>query len=444
MRAAHARAVSLRAPERRAGRLPARRARTSTSWGSSRGRRCRTCSARSSSGRRRCRADARRLRAPPDARPSPLQPVLRHGRAATAFVGRDGGVAQLDARLRAGRAAGARRIVLLSGEPGIGKTRLATRVRAGARTATARSSSTGAATRRRCSPTSRSSRRCATTSAAAPPQLLAGQLQLVSGELRRVVPELAARVPGLPRAAVRRPRGRALPALRGGRRAAVRRRRRPAARARARRPALGRRGDAAAAEVRRALPARGAAHGLGTYRETERRAPTIRSAACSPTSRASGASSAWRSRGLDEDAVSELVALHTGERRRRSFAGWSTRRTEGNAFFVVEVLRAPRRGRRRSARGEGRHAASSASRLAAARRRQGRRRPPPRAPGRATRRACSRRPSVLGREFDLDVLERLCDLGEDALARRARARGRAHSCSRSRRRPPGATRSRTR
>ena len=112
-----------------------------------------------------------------------------------AFAGR---VDQLDALIAAWKEAaeGARRVVLVSGEPGIGKTRLVTEL---VRTAHERGS---IVLWGRCdeeagapyAPFAEALRQYASTT---PPERLRAELGALGGELVRIVPDLAARVPGL-------------------------------------------------------------------------------------------------------------------------------------------------------------------------------------------------------------------------------------------------------
>ena len=114
---------------------------------------------------------------------------------AFAFAGR---VDQLDALIAAWKEAaeGARRVVLVSGEPGIGKTRLVTEL---VRTAHERGS---IVLWGRCdeeagapyAPFAEALRQYASTT---PPERLRAELGALGGELVRIVPDLAARVPGL-------------------------------------------------------------------------------------------------------------------------------------------------------------------------------------------------------------------------------------------------------
>ena len=99
--------------------------------------------------------------------------------------------------------------VLVSGEPGIGKTRLVSELVRIAHDAGRARCCGVVATRSSARRSSRSPRRCATTRACVPAERLRAELGPLGGELTRLLPELDARVPGSGRAGAGRPRDRA-------------------------------------------------------------------------------------------------------------------------------------------------------------------------------------------------------------------------------------------
>jgi predicted ATPase len=110
------------------------------------------------------------------------------------------------------------RVAMIAGEPGIGKTRLASEL------ARAAHQEGAAVFLGRCheellisQPFVEAFSRYV---AAVSPELLRGQLGAYGGELARLIPELARRLPGSPRADERRLGGPALPPVRGRRFAA--------------------------------------------------------------------------------------------------------------------------------------------------------------------------------------------------------------------------------
>jgi len=76
---------------------------------------------------------------------------------------------------------------------------------------------------------------------------------------------------------------------------------------------------------------------LGAYRSTERRGDTFTNALAEL--RRDRLASQLDIRGLSESETAELVALRAGERPSRSFAHALYEETEGNPFFVEEILR---------------------------------------------------------------------------------------------------------
>lgn len=346
---------------------------------------------------------------PDDERPFCVPSVLAVGSDDT-FVGRAPDLAAL-ARVYELVAGGNRRIVLVCGEPGIGKTRLAAQF-------VRRACADGAiALYGRCDeegllaqqPFVEALRQYVSS---CPRHELAGQLQLVSGELRRIVPELAERIPDLPEPLTGDPEGarsrlfEAVCAL--------------LCRAAQHRPVVLVLDDLHWADTSTLLllkylaryPREARLMVLGTYRETELdaghpllstlaelgRERQLQSHALAP---------------LDAAAVSQLVGIHAGddatpELRRIVYEG-----TEGNAFFVVEVLRHLAESGAIGSEGGG-EGAAGLSQLAVpdgvkdviAQR--------VRRLGSQTNRLLVTA-SILGREFELDVLQRLSPLAEDEL-----------------------------
>jgi DNA-binding SARP family transcriptional activator len=306
---------------------------------------------------------------------------------------------------------GSRRLVVLSGDPGIGKTRLATRF-------ALRAHDEGAIVLHgRCDEEALLAQQPFVEALRhyvcdCPQRQLAAQSQFVSGELRRIVPELADRIPGLPEPLAGDPDGarsrlfEAVCSL--------------LCEAAQNVPVVLVLDDLQWADkatllllkylVRYPRPARLMV--LGTYRETEldvehplratladlRRESLLEQRALAP---------------LDTAAVSLLVSVHAGDAASPELRRLVYERTEGNAFFVVEMLRhltesgavgdtgAPRpdiaTGQRAVPAGVKDVISRRVARL-----------------GREINRLLAAA-SVLGRTFELGVLERLSGLGEDEL-----------------------------
>ena len=256
--------------------------------------------------------------------------------AADTFVGRAADLSAL-ADVYAEALQGAHRIVLVYGEPGIGKTRLAAQFaqRAfadGAIVLYGRCDEEGLLAQQPFAEALRQYVR------ACPADELAGRLQLVSGELRRIVPELAERVPELPHPLSGDPEGarsrlfEAVCSL--------------LTRAAQHTPVVLVLDDLQWADrstllllkylARYSLQARLMV--LGTYRQTDLDVDHPLSAVLVELRRERRLDS-HELEPLDAAAVSQLVDIHVGdaaspELRRIVYEG-----TEGNAFFVVEVLR---------------------------------------------------------------------------------------------------------
>ncbi|MEA2187265.1 MAG: hypothetical protein QOK16_2276 [Solirubrobacteraceae bacterium] len=325
------------------------------------------------------------------------------------FVGRTADLETL-ADVYALAAGGSRRLVLLSGEPGIGKTRLAAEfaLRAheeGAIVLYGRCDEEGLLAQQ---PFVEALRHYVS---ACPVQELAGRLQTLSGELRRIVPELAERIPDLAEPLAGDPEG-----ARSRLFEAVSSLLCEAAQST---PVVLVLDDLHWADQATLLllkylaryPRQARLMVLGTYRETELDADHLLSATLAQLGR-ERLLERHALTPLDEGAVSQLVGVHVGdeaspELRRLVYEG-----TEGNAFFVVEVLRhlaesgalgvagaelGPATGRLSVPEGVKEVIGQRIARL-----------------GRETNRLLTMA-SVLGGEFELELLLRLSELDEDQL-----------------------------
>jgi DNA-binding SARP family transcriptional activator len=331
-----------------------------------------------------------------------LPPAVTAG-ARAAFVGRDDAVDALTAVFEQA-SSGARRFVMLSGEPGIGKTRLATELglRAHSRGAIVLYGRCDEDPLQPHQPFVEALRHYICN---ADPTVIAGQVQLISGELRRVVPELAERVPGLAHPLSGDPAGaryRLFEAVAG-----------LLCEAAQHRPLVLVLDDLHWADDATLLllkyvaryPREARLMIVGTFRDMD----------VEPGHRLHGllADLAREQvferialRGLDERAVAELVGLHTADRASPELGRRVFEETEGHAFFVVEVLRHLAETGASPEIGERRLPLPEAVRTLIGRRLA--------RLGRETTRVLGTA-SVLGRAFDFDRLERLCDLGQDAL-----------------------------
>lgn len=327
------------------------------------------------------------------------------------FVGRVAAVEQLE-RSYEQAAGGSRRIVLLCGEPGIGKTRLATEfaLRAHAEGAVVLYGRCDEQTLLPHQPFVEALRHYVSNCA---PAVLAGQVQLISGELRRVVPELAERLPELATPLSGDPEGarhRLFEAVAGLLCAAAQER-----------ALVFLLDDLHWADEATLLllkyvaryPHEARLMVVGTYREMDVEHDHPLNGVLADLAReqlferlAPGC--------LDESAVSELVLRHTSNRAPPELQRMVFEGTEGNAFFVVEVMR--HLAESASAGGEG----DAAMALPAS----GRLPLPEGVKDLISRRLARLGPqtsrvlataAVLGREFGLEMLERLCGLGSDEL-----------------------------
>ncbi len=252
------------------------------------------------------------------------------------FVGRETDLASL-AEVYAEAVDGTRRHVMVSGEPGIGKTRLAAQF-------ARRASEEGAIVLYgRCDEEGLLAQQPFVEAlrhyvGVCPRQVLAGQVQLVSGELRRIVPELAERIADLPQPFQGDPEG---------------------ARSRLFEAVCSLLCDAAQdtpvvlvlddlhwADPSTLLllkylaryPREARLLVLGTYRETELDADHPLGTVLTELVRERHVCRQPLAP-LDEAAVAQLVDIHAGDDASPELGRLVYEGTEGNAFFVVEVLR---------------------------------------------------------------------------------------------------------
>ena len=341
----------------------------------------------------------------------PLPPALSAA-AASAFVGRDDACALLELGL-ARAAAGERRVLLVCGPPGIGKTRLSAEL-------AARAWHGGAVVLHgRCDeemllahqPFVEALRHYV---AACDPTLLASQLRLISGELRRLVPELGERVPELAQPLAGDPEGARHRLFEGvaGLLSEIAQRR----------PLLLVLDDLQWADDATLLllkyvarhPRASKLAVAGTYRDAELASDHPLRGLVADLGR-EGLVERVELAPLDEPAVFELVGSHVGGGASEALGRAVFERTEGNPFFVVETLR---------------NLAESGDESAPA----GRLPLPESVVSLVTRRIgrlggdvarVIATASVLGQQFELEILARLCgddhDALLDALERAARA-----------------------
>jgi hypothetical protein len=315
------------------------------------------------------------------------------------------------------------RLVLLSGEPGIGKTRLATEF-------ASRAHEHGAIVLYgRCDegallalqPFVEALRHYVS---ACPLQELVSRLQRVSGELRRIVPELADRIPNLPEPLAGDPDG-----ARSRLFEAVSSLLCEAAQST---PVVLVLEDLHWADKATLLllkylvryPREARLMVLGTYRETEVDVDDPLSALLAEL----GRERVLERRALaplDAAAVSELVRIHAGDEASPELRRIVYERTEGNAFFIVEVLRHLAGSGAIGSAGVESEPGVAAAHLAV----------PEGVKGVIGQRLADLGPetndlletaSILGRSFELDVLQRLSDLDEDALVDGLDSAARAH------------------
>jgi DNA-binding SARP family transcriptional activator len=342
--------------------------------------------------------------------PFPLPPVVAAG-VRDRFVGR---VADLEAlaSVYSQTASGSSRLVLLCGQPGIGKTRLATEFALSAH-------EDGAIVLYgRCDEQALLAQQPFVEAlrhyvGACPSQELAGRLQHVSGELRRVVPELADRVPDLPEPLAGDPEG-----ARSRLFEAVSSLLCEAAHST---PVVLILDDLHWADQATLLllkylvryPRQARLMILGTYRETELDVDHPLAATIAEL----GRERLFERRALaplDASAVSELVGVHVGDNASPELRQSVYEETEGNAFFVVEVLRHLAESGAIATTGAPAESGIAAGRVSVPEgikdvivQRVARL-------GQETSRALVMA-SVLGRAFELDVLAHLSELDEDEL-----------------------------
>jgi DNA-binding SARP family transcriptional activator len=339
-----------------------------------------------------------------------LQAELGSGDRAS-FVGRTAAVEQLE-RSYEQAVRGTRRIVVLCGEPGIGKTRLATEfaLRAHAKGAIVLYGRCDEETLLPHQPFVEALRHYVCNCA---PAVLAGQVQLISGELRRVVPDLAERIPELAEPLSGDPEGaryRLFEAVTG-----------LLCEAAQSRPLVLLLDDLHWADKATLLllkhlaryPREARLMVVGTCREMDVEPDHPLNDVLGDLAReelferlAPGC--------LDEGAVSELVGWHTGNRAPPELHRVVFEGTEGNAFFVVEVLRHLAESSSDAAIGDPAMTAAASGRLPL----------PEGVKDLISRRLARLGPqtsrllqtaSVLGREFGFEMLERVGGLGPDEL-----------------------------
>jgi len=344
----------------------------------------------------------------PRALPSPLTLTEL-----TPFVGR---AAELD-RLRScfDRAAeGAGQVVMVCGEPGIGKTRLASELALGVHGQGA-TVLYGRCDEEPLLPHQPFVEALQTYVATSSTEVLASQSAAVSGELQRMLPELAHRLPSLPEPLEGDPDGaryRLFEAVSALLCAAARRR--PVLLVLddlhwADRPTLLLLRHLARASRRSALLV------LGTYREDDLGPDDPLAATVADLQREQRAERRRLGR-LDTAAVAELVERHSGIDGFPGLDRMVHEGTEGNPFFVVEALR--HLAEQAAVRGDGAAGGVPSdltpSRLALTEgvktliwRRLARL-------GKVAERVLTNA-SVVGVSFEMEVLRRVCDLDEDAL-----------------------------
>jgi hypothetical protein len=338
------------------------------------------------------------------------------------FVGR---TADLDALggVYAQVVGGSRRLVLLCGEPGIGKTRLAAQF-------ARRAHDDGAIVLHgRCDEEALLAQQPFVEAlrhyvSACPPRELADRLQVISGELRRIVPELADRIPDLPEPLAGDPDGarsrlfEAVSSL--------------LCEAAQNTPVVLVLDDLHWADKATLLllkyliryPRQARLMVLGTYRDTELDVDDPLSATLAEL----GRERLLEQRALtplDVAAVSELVSVYTGDEASPQLRQTVYDRTEGNAFFVVEMLRhLAESGAITTTTAEPTPGVSPA-RLAV----------PENVKGVIAHRVARLGPeandllltaSVLGHAFELDVLQRLSELDEERIVDKLDSAVRAH------------------
>ena len=339
--------------------------------------------------------------------PFPLPPVLVAAAEEEVFVGRGTDLDALD-RIYAEAADGRRRLVLVHGEPGIGKTRLAAEFarrahQDGAIVLYGRCDEEGLIAQQ---PFLEALRQYVST---CPPQELPRRLQHASGELLRVVPELAGRVADLPAPLMGDPEG-----ARSRLFEAVARLLCDAAQ---HAPVVLVLDDLHWADKATVLllkylvryPREARLMVLGMYRETDLEADDPLCAMLTELGREHHLEHHSLT-SLDSAAVAELVGVHVGDEASAELCQTVYDGTEGNAFFVVEVLRHLTESGAADATSRGIVTGKLdvpdsvkdvvGQRIARL--------------GKETNRLLAAG-SVLGHEFDLQVLEHLAVLPEDAL-----------------------------
>jgi hypothetical protein len=343
-------------------------------------------------------------------RPFPVPSALTAA-AQGIFVGRAADLQTL-AGVYAQAAGGSRRLVLLCGEPGIGKLRLAAEC-------ALRAHDDGAIVLYgRCDEGALLAQQPFVEAlrhyvCACPLQQLAGRSQVISGELRRIVPELADRMPDLPEPLAGDPDGarsrlfEAVSAL--------------LCQAAQSTPVVLiledlHWADAATLLLLKCLvryPRQARLMVLGTYRETEVNVHDPLAAMLAELGR-EHLLQRLELAPLDAVAVSQLIDVHVGPDASPELRRMVYERTEGNAFFVVEVLRHLTESGVIGRAGTESELGIAGGRLAV----------PESVKGVIGQRLADlghetgrllKTASVFGRAFELDVLQRLSDLDEDKL-----------------------------
>ncbi len=271
----------------------------------------------------------------PRASPVPLPPALIGGNGEP-LAGRGEELAALSEHFARARA-GARQMVLMCGEPGVGKTRLATELgrRAQADGAIVLYGRCDAEPLTPHQPFVEALRHYVEL---APVEDLAGQVAAAGGELRRIVPGLERRLPRAPQPVGGDPEGERFRLFEAVATLLVEASAASAPAAHPRRPALGRQRLAAALAPRRARLPDGVAAG-------SLQLPPDRSPSSHPLEQALAdlvterKFARRRLAGLDESGVAAMIEPHMGERDPIVPARRLHAHTGGNPFFVGEVLR---------------------------------------------------------------------------------------------------------
>jgi DNA-binding SARP family transcriptional activator len=269
----------------------------------------------------------------PAAAPPPLPPPLTRHRL-SAFVGRDEALLWLEAQWSEARA-GAGRLALIAGEPGLGKTRLAGEFARAAHEAGA------AVLLGRCYEETLISYQpfveaIGRHAAVVSPEVLRGEVGMLGGELARLVPEIARRLPDVAAPDGRDSEGRRFRLFDAAGCLLAN-----ASRAR---PVVLLLEDLHWADKPTALLLAHIVHAIesqpvlvvGTYRDTEVGEPL---GSLLADLRRDRELERLRLRSLDRGAVAEMISGWLGRTPPTHYAHALHRETEGNPFFIEEVLR---------------------------------------------------------------------------------------------------------